>query len=65
VIFAYPLALDAPVRGSPLEYCHPVWCGKNRMVWLPDGKKMKISLFVLTQCTNVTDRQTHRHRMTA
>jgi len=30
------------------------------MVWLPDGAKIsKISLFVLTQLTNVTDTQTH------
>ena len=29
------------------------------MVWLPDGGKiLKISLFVLTACTNVTDIQT-------
>ena len=29
------------------------------MVWLPDGEKSsKISLFVLTQLTNVTDRRT-------
>jgi len=29
------------------------------MVWLPDSeKKLKIRLFVLTECTNVTDRQT-------
>jgi len=34
------------------------------MVWLPDGEKIsKIFLFVLTVCTNVSDRQT-RHRMT-
>ena len=38
------------------------------MVWLPDSeKKLKISLFVLTQCTNVTDTHTQtdtawRHR---
>ena len=32
------------------------------MVWLPDGEKIsKISLFVLTQLTNVTDTQTDRH----
>ena len=36
------------------------------MVWLPDGETIsKISLFVLTQLTNVTDtqtdRQTNRH----
>ena len=41
---------------------------KTRMAWLPDGEKfLKISLFVFTKCTNVTDRHTdrHRHRMTA
>jgi len=32
---------------------------KTRMAWLPDGEKiLKISLFVLAQLTNVTDRQT-------
>ena len=36
------------------------------MEWLPDGeKKSKISLFVLAQLTNVTDRRTDGHCMTA
>ena len=40
------------------------------MVWLPDGeKKLKIALFVLTACTNMTDtwtdRWTDKRRMTA
>jgi len=36
------------------------------MLWLPDGENfLEICLFVLTECTNVTDRQTHTHRMTA
>jgi len=36
-----------PVRGSPSEYCHNVWCWKTRMVLLPDGEKMsKIYLFI-------------------
>jgi len=63
-------AFDALVRGGgfPLQYRHPVWYGKTRMVWLPDGEKIsKISLFVFTQSTNVTDTHTHtdtawRHR---
>jgi len=36
------------------------------MVSLPDGEKIsKISLFVLVQLRNVTDRQTDGHRVTA
>ena len=57
-----PLAFGAPVKGVPnfpSEHRHPVWCGKTRMAWLPDGEKMsKISLFVFAQLTNVTDRRT-------
>jgi len=30
------------------------------MVWLRDGEKMKICLFVLIESRSVTDRQTHR-----
>ena len=55
-------AFDAPVRrgeGFPSEYCYAVWHGKTSMVWLPDGEKIsKISLFLLTWFTNVTDTQT-------
>jgi len=65
-----PLAFDAPIRGFPSEYRHPHWDGKTRMVSLPDGEKIsKISLFVLTWSTNVTDGRTDRrkdgHCMTA
>jgi len=45
--------------GLPSEYRHPVCYEETRMVWLPDGEKIsKISLFVLTEYTNMTDRQT-------
>jgi len=51
-----------PLGWFPLEYCHAVLCEKTRMAWLPDGEKfLKICLFVLTECTNVTDTHTDRH----
>jgi len=40
MIFYIPLAFGAAVRGSPSEYCHPVWSEKKTtMVGLPDGEK--------------------------
>jgi len=59
-----------PLRGCPSDYCLPVWCGKTRMMGLPDGEKsLTICLPILTECTNVTHRQTDTHtdghRMTA
>ena len=62
-VFCLPHLQSTPPLGRfPSEYRHPAWYGKTRMVWLPDGEKIsKISLFVLTQLTNVTDRQTHTH----
>ena len=62
-----PLHSTPPLGGGFLsEYRDPLWDGKTRMVSLSDGEKIsKISLFVLTWSTNVTDRQTDRHCMTA
>ena len=66
-VFCLPqLHSTPPLGGFPSKYRHPVWYGTTRMVWLPDDEQIsKISLFVLTQRTNVTDRQrerdTHTH----
>jgi len=59
VILSFPLAFVALVRGVPVGISAPLWDGKTRMVSLRDGEKIsKVSLFVLTWSTNVTDRQT-------
>ena len=35
------LHLTPPLGGGvPVWYCHAVWYGKTRMVWLPDGEKI-------------------------
>jgi len=66
VILSYPLAFDALVRGVPLQYRHTYRSVWKKLEWCgyPVVKKIsKISLFVLTQLTNVTDRRTDGHRM--
>ena len=62
--FHTPLHSTPPLWGFfPSEKRHPVWCGKTRMVSLPDGEKIsKVSLVVLAQLTNVTDGRTDRRR---
>ena len=35
------LHLTPPLEGFPSKYRHPVWYGKTRMVWLPDGEKFR------------------------
>ena len=61
-----PLHSTPPLGGFPSEYRHPLWYGKTRMVWLPDGEKIsKICLFVLMWSTNVTDWRTERQTDTA
>ena len=64
IFFIPPMHSTPPLGGFPSEYRHPVWYGKTRMVWLPDGEKnCEDMLFVLTWSTNVTD--THRETDTA
>jgi len=53
-----------PLGGLPSEYRHPVWYGKTRMVWLPNGEKIsKIS--ILFDTTHERDRHTDRRTDTA
>jgi len=62
-IFCLPhLHSTSSLKGFSSDYHHKeVWYGKTRMVWLPDGEnRLRIRLLVLTECTNVTDRQTNR-----
>ena len=46
-LFHTPCHSAPRLGGSTLEYRHPVWCGKTRMVGLPDGEKtLKIRITV-------------------
>ena len=59
-----PSAFDAPVREGLSKYCHNVWCEKNRMVWLPHGKKYE-DMFIRFDRIHECDRRTDGHHVTA
>jgi len=60
-VFCLPhLHSTPPLGGFPSEYRHAVWHGKLEWLDYPMVKISKISLFVLTQLTNVTDGHTDR-----
>jgi len=56
-----------PLGKFPLEYCHVVWCGKTRMVGLPEVKKIRryVNLFWQNPGTWQTDTQIDRRTETA
>jgi len=66
--FIHPLHSTPPLGGFPSEYRHPVWHGKTRMAWLPDGEKIE-DIFIRFDATHERDRRTDGrtdgHRMPA
>ena len=62
--FHTPLHSTPSLGAFPSEYRHPVWYGKARMAWLPDGKKFRIYLYSFWRNSR-TCRQTDRRTDTA
>jgi len=58
-------AFNAPLGGFPSEYCYAVWQRKTRIVWLPDGEKKFVDMFIRFDTTHERDRQADRQTDTA
>ena len=67
-VFFLPHLHSTPqLGGFASEYRHPVWRGKTRMAWLPDGKKFRRYLYSFWRNSRTcqTDRQTDTQTDTA
>ena len=52
-----------PLLGwSASEYCHDVWCGKSRIVWLSDAEKILQHVYWFDRITNRRTDTTREHR---
>ena len=58
IFFHTPLHSTPPLGGFLLEHRHPVWYGKTRMDWLPDGKINFEDIFIRFGATHEHDGHT-------
>jgi len=66
LVFCLPhLHLTPPLGGGVAsEYRHSVWYGKTKMVWLPDGEKVRRYLYSFWHDPRTWQTHTHTHTHT-